>query len=90
MGLTVRTPRGREPLGHELAVIKRVIAIERHFEANGRRGARVLTERDMRRDQQGSADAAVVGGGGPCAGPARSPLGGLCGRDGGGPDGGGA
>ncbi len=27
VGLTVRTPRGGEPLGHELAVIKRVIAI---------------------------------------------------------------
>ena len=51
-GLAVRTPRGREPLGHELAVIKRVIAIERHFAEHGPAEARVLTERDMRREQR--------------------------------------
>src|SRR4051812_40350206 len=50
VGLVVRTPRGREPLGHELAVIKRVLAIERYF-AERRQGARVLTERDMRREE---------------------------------------
>jgi DNA-binding Lrp family transcriptional regulator len=51
-GLTVRTARGREPLGHELAVIKRAMAIERHFADHGPVGARVLTERDMRRDER--------------------------------------
>jgi hypothetical protein len=52
LGESVRTPRGLEPLGHELAVIKRVIAIERHFAEHGPSEARVLTERDMRRDQR--------------------------------------
>ena len=51
-GLAIRTARGREPLGHELAVIKRVIAIEQHFAEHGPAGARVLTERDMRRDER--------------------------------------
>jgi DNA-binding Lrp family transcriptional regulator len=51
-GLTVRTARGREPLGHELAVIKRVTAVERHFAEAGTAGARVLSERDMRRDER--------------------------------------
>jgi DNA-binding MarR family transcriptional regulator len=49
LGLSVRTARAREPLGHELAIIERVIAIERHFAEHGPAGARVLTERDMRR-----------------------------------------
>jgi hypothetical protein len=49
---SIRTPRALEPLGHELAVIKRVIAIERHFAQHGPVGGRVLTERDMRRDQR--------------------------------------
>ena len=49
---SIRTPRALEPLGHELAVIKRVIAIERHFAEHGPSSARVLTERDMRRDQR--------------------------------------
>jgi hypothetical protein len=53
IGLTVRTAQGREWLGHELAVIKRVIAIERHFAVHGPAGARVLTERDMRRAERG-------------------------------------
>src|SRR4051794_13908151 len=48
VGLMVRTARAREPLGHELAVIKRVIAIERHFARVGEVAGRVLTERDMR------------------------------------------
>jgi DNA-binding MarR family transcriptional regulator len=56
VGLSVRTPRGGEPLGHELAVIKRVIAIERHFQATGARDAWVLSERDMRRDQQAAGE----------------------------------
>ncbi len=47
-GLTIRTARGRESLGHELAVIKRVMAIELYFAQHGPDGARVLTERDMR------------------------------------------
>jgi DNA-binding MarR family transcriptional regulator len=51
-GLTIRTARGREPLGHELAVIKRVMAIERHFAEAGTEGVRVLSERDMRRDER--------------------------------------
>lgn len=50
VGLSVRTPQARAPLGHELAIIKRVIAIERHFAQHGPAGARVLTERDMRRE----------------------------------------
>jgi DNA-binding MarR family transcriptional regulator len=49
LGLSVRTARAREPLAHELAIIKRVTAIERHFAEHGPDGARVLTERDMRR-----------------------------------------
>jgi DNA-binding PadR family transcriptional regulator len=49
LGLSVRTARARESLGHELAIIKRVVAIERHFAEHGPAGARVLTERDMRR-----------------------------------------
>jgi DNA-binding Lrp family transcriptional regulator len=48
VGLTRRTPEGREPLGHELAIIKRVIAIERYFADQGLAESRVLTERDMR------------------------------------------
>ena len=48
----MRTARGRESLGHELAVIKRVMAIERYFAEHGPAGARVLTERDMRRDER--------------------------------------
>jgi hypothetical protein len=51
-GLTIRTSRGRESLGHELAVIKRVMAIEAYFAGHGPVAARVLTERDMRRDQR--------------------------------------
>ena len=51
-GLTIRTARGRESLGHELAVIKRVMAIELHFAEHGPEGARVLTERDMRREER--------------------------------------
>lgn len=43
-------PRRPNParLGHELAILKRVIAIEAHFAAAGGDG-RVLTERDLRR-----------------------------------------
>ncbi len=52
-GLTIRTARGRESLGHELAVIKRVMAIELYFAQHGPDGARVLTERDMRREERG-------------------------------------
>jgi hypothetical protein len=52
VGLAIRTAQGREWLGHELAVIKRVIAIERHFALHGPAGARVLTERDMRRAER--------------------------------------
>jgi hypothetical protein len=51
-GLTIRTARGRESLGHELAVIKRVMAIELYFAQHGPVGARVLTERDMRREER--------------------------------------
>src|SRR4051812_29748416 len=51
-GLAIRTARGLEPLGHELAVIKRVMAIEAYFAGHGSAGARVLTERDMRRDER--------------------------------------
>lgn len=51
-GLTIRTGRGRESLGHELAVIKRVMAIELYFAQHGPDGARVLTERDMRREER--------------------------------------
>jgi len=51
-GLTIRTARGREPLGHELAVIKRVMAIELYFAQHGPDGARVLTEREMRREER--------------------------------------
>jgi hypothetical protein len=36
VGLVIRTAHGRESLGQELAVIKRVIAIERHFSLYGR------------------------------------------------------
>jgi hypothetical protein len=56
VGLVVRTPLAEEPLGHELAVIKRVLAIERHFAADGEPAARVLTERDMRRAEQSHDD----------------------------------
>jgi hypothetical protein len=49
IGLSVRTAQAREPLGHELAIIKRVIAIERHFADHDVADARVLTEREMRR-----------------------------------------
>src|SRR4051794_31979417 len=52
VGLVVRTPLAGEPLGHELAGIKRVLGIERHFAVEGEGAARVLTERDMRRDEQ--------------------------------------
>src|SRR3954449_2361033 len=52
VGLVVRTPLAGEPLGHEQAVIKRVLAIERHFAGEGEPAARVLTERDMRRDER--------------------------------------
>ncbi len=52
VGLTTGTARGRESLGHELAVIKRVMAIELHFAQHGPAGALVLTERDMRRDER--------------------------------------
>src|SRR3954447_6001167 len=51
-GVVVRTARAGEPLGHELAVIKRVMAIERYFAARGEVDARVLSERDMRRDER--------------------------------------
>lgn len=51
-GLAIRTAHGREPLGHELAVVKRVTAIEQHFAERRPVGARVLTERDMRRDER--------------------------------------
>jgi hypothetical protein len=51
-GLTIRTARGLESLGHEIAVIKRVMAIEAYFADHGPAGARVLTEREMRREQR--------------------------------------
>lgn len=51
-GLTIRTARGLESLGHEIAVIKRVMANETYFAGHGPAGARVLTERDMRREQR--------------------------------------
>lgn len=43
-------PRRTGPprLGHELAIVKRVIAVEAHFAAAGG-GGRVMTERDLRR-----------------------------------------
>jgi hypothetical protein len=53
-GLAMRTARGLESLGHEIGVIKRVMAIEAHFAGHGPAGTRVLTERDMRRDQRRS------------------------------------
>ncbi len=55
-GLTIRTARGRESLGHQLAVIKRVMAIELHFAEHGPVDARVLTERDMRREERGEGE----------------------------------
>ena len=60
-GLGQRTPEGREPLGHELAIIKRVIAIERHFAEHGPAEARVLTERDMRRVAPAERERALFG-----------------------------
>ena len=89
VGVGVRTPRGREPLGHELAVIKRVIAIERYFAAFSGDGARVLTERDMRRDERREGGRRVVGGGRASARPAGSALGRLRRGHAGGADGGG-
>jgi len=50
MGLPARArPRFDGRFGHEVAVIKRVLAAEAYFRQGGRHGATILTERDMRR-----------------------------------------